>query len=123
MARSHNSASDDEQLEMPAGDYITQINECIKDMELVQITVYKEMVGNMYIWMAKSLLSLVESENGQSDDARLRLEGVHSEMKQYLGTDCHPAFNQILNKLVGVAAKQKDYERCEEAMGQLIRIM
>ena len=75
------------------------------------------MVGNFYIWMSKSLVAVVESESKRLRQARVRLEEILVEMKQMLGTDLHPAFHQMLNRLVNIVTYQKDYKRAEEVLG------
>ena len=53
-----------------------ELEEILTRMDMIQISEFKIMEGNYYVWRAKQLVSVVEMEQGRVADARARMEAT-----------------------------------------------
>lgn len=70
-----------------------ELEEIITRMDMIQISEFKVMEGNYYVWRAKQLVSVVEMEQGRVADARARMEATLAEQKDYFGGKYHNAMD------------------------------
>ena len=55
------------------------MDEVIKQMDLIQMETYKEIVGNCFIWRARILTAMVQIEKGKVKEGYERIEKVLAE--------------------------------------------
>ena len=80
------------------------------------------MTGNAFIWRAKSLIAINLMEQQRLGDALNRLDAVLNDMKSHFKADLHPAMEQTMTQMSGIAQRLKNYEKAIDTTGAIVQI-